>query len=160
MYRLSFHALALAALLLAINVVSAGEAEAKGPISVENAWSRATAEDVQVAVGYLTIRNNGDAPDRLVSASAIFAGQTEIHQTKMVDGVMQMRPVTDGVPIPAKGTVALEPNSYHLMFIRFKGPLKKGDAFLGTLTFEHAGNVEVTFHVEAMGATAPSTQRD
>jgi len=36
-----------------------------------------------------------------------------------------------------------------------KGPLKEGDTVAGSLTFKHAGKVEVTFHVESMGAAGP-----
>jgi copper(I)-binding protein len=148
MYRLRFHALTLAALLLAANSAS-GEQGKSGSILVDNAWSRATAQGVDIGVGYLTIKNDSDTPDRLVSVSATVAEKTEIHQTQMVDGTMQMRPVPDGIPIPAKGTVMLEPAGYHLMLMGLKAPLQKGS------TFGQAGTVDVTFHVEGLGASAP-----
>src|SRR5215831_19377113 len=153
MFRL-FLALAIAMLFLLSGAAAAEDVKA-GPISVKDAWSRATPEGADVGVGYLTITNDGDAPDRLVSAEAEFAGQAEIHQMKMESDVMLMRPVPDGVIIPAKGTVAFSPDSYHLMFMGLKGPLKEGDTVAGSLTFKHAGKVEVTFHVESMGADGP-----
>jgi len=148
-----FSALAIA-MLLFLSGAAAEDATA-GRISIKDAWSRATPEGANVGVGYLTITNDGDAPDRLVSADADFAGQAEIHQMTMNNDVMQMRPVPDGVTIPAKGSVVFSPASYHLMFMGLKGPLKQGDAVTGSLTFEHAGKVNVTFQVEAMGASAP-----
>lgn len=148
-----FPALAIA-MLLFLSGAAAEDATA-GPISIKDAWSRATPEGANVGVGYLTITNDGDAPDRLVSADADFAGRAEIHQMTMNNDVMQMRPVPDGVTIPAKGSVVFSPASYHLMFMGLKGPLKQGDAVTGSLTFEHAGKVNVTFQVEAMGASAP-----
>jgi periplasmic copper chaperone A len=148
-----FSALAIA-MLLFLSGAAAEDATAE-PISIKDAWSRATPEGANVGVGYLTITNDGDAPDRLVSADADFAGQAEIHQMTMNNDVMQMRPVPDGVTIPAKGSVVFSPASYHLMFMGLKGPLKQGDAVTGSLTFEHAGKVNVTFQVEAMGASAP-----
>jgi periplasmic copper chaperone A len=151
-----FHAFALAAAV----VFSAGVASAEtvGTIAVENAWSRAVPEGASVGVGYLAIRNGGDEPDRLVSASTSLAAETEIHHTTMADGVMRMRPVPDGVPVPAKTTVMLEPNGYHFMFMGLTQPLKEGDAFPAKLTFEHAGNVEVTFHVLGIGAQGPKAE--
>src|SRR6476619_7309099 len=98
----------------------------------------------------------GHSPDRLVSVTAEIAGRTGIHQMGMSDGMMQMREVTEGLPIPANGSVALEPGSYHLMFMDLKRPLKEGETFSGTLTSEKAGRVDVTFEVEGLGATAPS----
>jgi copper(I)-binding protein len=148
-----FPALAIA-MLLFLSGAAAEDATAR-PVSIKDAWSRATPEGANVDVGYLTITNDGDAPDRLVSADADFAGQAEIHQMTMNNDVMQMRPVPDGVTIPAKGSVVFSPASYHLMFMGLKGPLKQGDAVTGSLTFEHAGKVNVTFQVEAMGASAP-----
>ena len=70
--------------------------------------------------------------------------------------VMQMREVTEGLPVPANGSVALKPGSYHLMFMDLKRPLEEGEAYSGNLTFEKAGSVDVTFEVQGLGATAPS----
>jgi hypothetical protein len=141
--------------LVIATLTGAARAEAES-ISVENAWARATPKGAQVAAGYLTVKNEGEEPDRLVSAEAAFAGKTEIHLMREVDGVMQMRPVPDGVEIPPKGTLKLEPSDYHLMFMGLAAPLKEGDTVSGTLTFEHAGKMEVTFQVLGIGAQGPA----
>lgn len=143
------------ALAILILFSSAIPAAADHAITVEKAWSRATAPGVDIGVGYLTITNDGDTPDRLVSVSTPAAEKAEIHQTQMVDGKMEMRPVPDGIPIPPKDAVTLEPAGYHLMLIGLKAPLQKGSIFAASLAFEHAGTVDVTFHVEGMGASAP-----
>ena len=150
MRRFSFHI----ALVMAVLIFGAMPAAADSSITLEDAWSRATAA-TGVGVGYLTIKNGGDTPDKLLSASAEVAEKAEIHQTEMVDGVMKMRPLTDGVPIPANGTVMLAPNGYHLMLMGLKAPLQKGDTFKASLTFEHAGAVEAIFHVGSIGAAGP-----
>ena len=125
----------------------------KGALELDHPWSRATPAGAKVAGGYVEIRNKGDAPDRLLSASAEIAGRTEIHQMSTRDGVMTMRAMPDGIEVPAKGTLVLEPGSYHFMFLELKRPLKKDEKFAGTLTFEKAGTVNVEFAVEAMGST-------
>jgi periplasmic copper chaperone A len=155
MPRLSFHRFALASLIL---IAGAIPAAAENTITAGKAWSRATPQGAQVAAGYLTIVNHGDKADRLVSVSTSIAGTTEIHQMKMADGKMEMRPVPEGIEIPAKGTVVLEPMGYHLMLMDLKHPLQKGETFAGSLTFEHAGEVAVTFDVESMGAMGPSAE--
>jgi periplasmic copper chaperone A len=127
-----------------------------GSITVERPWSRATPGGAQVAAGYLTIENDGTEPDRLVSATAEIAGHTGIHQMSMKDGVMEMRELKDGLPVPADGSVKLEPNSYHLMFTGLKKPLQEGEVFSGTLTFKKAGTLDVTFEVEGIGAGGPT----
>ena len=59
-------------------------------------------------------------------------------------------------PCRRTASVALEPNSYHLMFTDLKEPLKEGDEFSGTLTFDKAGALDVTFEVEGIGAGSPT----
>jgi copper(I)-binding protein len=155
MPRFSFHGFALAMLIV---IAGAIPAAAENSIIVDKAWSRATPKGAQVAVGYFTIVNHGDEPDRLVSVSAPFAARAEIHEMSMTNGMMQMRPVPDGVAVPAKGAVVFAPEGYHIMFMQFKDALKAGDTFPATLTFAHAGSVDVTFHVESMGAMAPAAE--
>jgi periplasmic copper chaperone A len=131
-----------------------------GAIEIDHPWSRAVPKGAAVAAGYLTIRNTGTAPDRLVSGSTPVAGKFEIHQMSMDNGVMRMRPVTDGLEIKPGETVELKPSSFHIMMTGLKRPVEKGKPFKGTLVFEKAGTLEVDFTVEAIGATAPASAHD
>jgi len=144
-----------AALIVTVSHAAFGSTFKVGSIVIETPWSRATPGGAKVGVGYLTIKNDGATPDRLVSATTAIAGRTEIHLMSMDDGVMKMRPVADGVPVPANGSLVLGPNSYHLMFMDLARQLKQGEQFPSALVFEHAGTVDVTFDVEAIGAAAP-----
>ena len=156
-FPMRFAAMALAAVAFAAPAARhaiAAEFKAED-IAVEAPWSRATPGGAKVGAGYLTIKNGGAAPDRLVSATADIAERAEIHEMSMTDGMMKMRRVTDGVAVPAGGNVALAPNGYHLMFLGLKKPLKEGEKFPGTLTFEKAGTVAVTFEVRGVGAAVP-----
>jgi len=148
-----------AAFAAALALLAAGPAAAhefkSGPIEVVHPWARATPPGAKVGGGYAEIRNGGPEPDRLVSATAEVAGRAEIHQMAVKDGVMTMRPAEDGVPVPAGGSAALAPGGYHLMLLELKRPLKAGESFAGTLTFEKAGTIPVTFEVEPIGATGP-----
>ena len=51
-------------------------------------------------------------------------------------------------------TLQLKPGGYHVMLSELRQPLKVGDRFPMTLTFQNAGAVEVSVWVEAMGAGA------
>jgi periplasmic copper chaperone A len=100
------------------------------------------------------IRNTGAVADRLLSASTPAAASVEIHRMQMVQGgqgdVMQMRAVP-ALEIPAGATVAMKhgtPDGYHLMLVGLKAPLKDGDRFPVTLTFEKAGTHEVKVWVQ------------
>ena len=128
-----------------------------GDLEIGHPWSRATPVGAKVAAGYLTIKNNGSQPDRLVSVQSGVSEKAEIHEMAVdAKGVMTMRQVTGGVEIPAGGEVALKPGSYHVMFMGLKVPVKESKKFSGTLTFEKAGTVTVEFQVDKMGGQSQS----
>jgi copper(I)-binding protein len=144
--------------VLAIGILAgkgAAEEFKAGGISLDQPWSRATPGGATVGAGYLTIKNDAETPDRLVSVSTEIAGSAEIHRMEMAHGIMKMRPLPEGVEVPAHGSVALAPGSYHVMFFDLKRPLKEGDSFPATLTFEKAGPLGVTFKVMGIGAQHP-----
>lgn len=124
-----------------------------GELEIVHPWSRATPPGAKVAAGYVTIRNGGSSADRLIGASAEIAGKTEIHEMAVdARGVMTMRPLSDGVEVPAGGEVALKPGGLHIMFVNINRGAAEGEKLKGSLTFEKAGTVEVEFDVEAMGS--------
>lgn len=123
-----------------------------GDIEIDHPWSRASPAGAKVAAGYLVISNKGSTPDRLISATSDIAAKAEVHEMSVdANGVMTMRPLTDGLEIPAGGKVALEPGSYHMMFMGLKRGPQKGETFAGTLTFQNAGTIAIEYSVDAMG---------
>lgn len=151
---------ALAAILATAPVLSCADAAASvgvGSLKIENAFARPTPGGATVAVGYATIVNSGNAPDRLVSVTSDISAKTQIHEMKMNNGVMEMRELTNGLSIPAGATVALKPGGDHIMFVDIKHGVKPGEVIHTTLTFEKAGKVDVPFKAAAsMGAMAPA----
>lgn len=129
----------------------AGDAKV-GDLTLENPFSRATPATARAGAGFLTIRNHGAAPDRLVAVSCDCAEASEIHEMAMDGNVMRMRELPDGLPIPAGGAAELKPGGYHLMFIGLKAPFEEGQSVKATLTFEKAGSVDVMFDVGPLGA--------
>ena len=115
-------------------------------INVEKPWARATAPGAQVAAGYMLIRNQGSAADRLVGASSPVSARVELHVHLNEGGVMKMREVK-GYDVPAKGGFELKPGGAHLMFIDIKHPFKEGEKVPVRLKFERAGEVAAEFHV-------------
>jgi copper(I)-binding protein len=127
-----------------------------GGIEIDRPWTRAVPRGASSAAGYVTIRNTGSEPDRLLGGTAAVAGKFEIHEMSMDNGVMRMRPVAGGIEIKPGETVELKPQSFHIMMTDLKEQIEKGRPFKGTLVFEKAGPVEVDFSVEAIGAMAPT----
>jgi copper(I)-binding protein len=117
-------------------------------ISVEHVWARATAGTTSTAAVYLTVTDNGQ-PDRLIGLSTPVAATAELHETIHDGGVMKMRPVA-GIALEPGKPVTFSPGGYHVMLTGLKKPLKAGDSFPLTLTFEHAQPITVTVKVEAV----------
>jgi periplasmic copper chaperone A len=147
----------LALVILASPSVYAGDVTA-GSLKLSAAWARATPKGAPVGGGYLTITNNGTAPDRLIGGSSDTATRFEIHNMSMDHGVMKMRPVEAGIEIKPGQTVELKPGGYHVMFVGLKKPFEQGDHVKATLKFEKAGDVTVDFAVEGIGAQTGGTQ--
>jgi periplasmic copper chaperone A len=117
-------------------------------ISLTHVWARATAGAATTAAAYFTVTSKG-VPDHLVSVSTPI-GTADLHETINDNGVMKMRPVASIALDPGK-PVTFKPGGYHVMLTGLKDPLKSGDSFPLTLTFEHAQPVSVTVKVEAAG---------
>jgi copper(I)-binding protein len=130
-----------------------------GALEIDHPWSRAVPKGATVAAGYVTIRNTGTEPDRLLSGSTPVAGKFEIHEMSMDKGVMRMRPLPGGLEIKPGQTVELKPQSFHIMMTGLRQPIEKGKPFKGALVFEKAGAVDVDFAVEGVGAT-PAAAHD
>lgn len=122
-----------------------------GDIAIGHPWSRAAPAN-GTGAGFMTLRNTGATPDRLVSGQADIARAVEIHTHIQDGGVMRMRPVEGGLAIAPGQEVTLAPGGYHLMLIGLKEPLKQGARVPVTLVFERAGAVKVDLAVEAAGA--------
>lgn len=122
----------------------------QGPISVRDAWARASATSNSAA--YFTVENLGEA-DRLTAVSTPRAEKAELHTTIEEGNVMKMRPV-DRLDIPAQGSVTLKPQGLHVMLIGLKGPLKAGETLPLTVHFEKAGDIQVSVAVVKVGARA------
>jgi uncharacterized protein YcnI/copper(I)-binding protein len=126
-----------------------------GSLRIEQPWARATPTGARVAGGYLRITNEGKTADRLIGGSFPLAGRVEIHEMTMIGGIMRMRPLDPGLDIAPGASVELKPGGYHIMFMDLKDGLKAGQSVTGTLVFEKAGTVEVTFTIAPIGAQTP-----
>jgi hypothetical protein len=150
MTRVTRRLLLASPILLAATAVRAHDFTV-GDLRIDHPWSRAAGANANGA-GFMTIRNTGSAPDRLIEASTPAARVVELH-THIRDGdVMRMRPVAD-IPLPPGETVHLRPGGLHVMLIGLTGPLNRGASVPLTLRFERAGEVQVTLAIAAAGAS-------
>ncbi len=123
-------------------------------ITAGDAWIRATLPDAPVAGAFLTITNGSGQADRLVAASTDAAERVEIHETRMEDGMMKMRQLTDGIALAAGETVSLAPGGLHMMLMAPTRQFVAGETVEIELEFEHAPRQRIAFSVREMDAGA------
>lgn len=128
-----------------------------GDIEVSAPWTRATPKGASVAGAYMTITNKGTTADRLLGGSSPAAARFELHVMTEDQGVMRMRPLKDGLEIKPGATVVLKPDGIHIMLVGLKAQLQRGQQLKATLSFEHAGKVDIEYPVESIGATGAAT---
>lgn len=138
------------AALLALLPVAALAADPAPTIEITHVWARASASATGNSAAYVTLHNAGAAADTLIGASTDAAAKTEVHQSKMENGISSMAPVPS-LEIAAGATVEMKPGSYHIMLLGLKAPLVAGQTIPLTLTFAHAGAVQTTATIEAAG---------
>jgi copper(I)-binding protein len=143
------------AMLMTLPIASRAEDATVGALKISAAWARATPKGAPVGGAYMTIINTGTTPDRLVGGTTPVASKFEIHQMSMDKGVMKMRPVAGGLEIKPGETVTLKPAGYHVMLMGLKQPLRQGEHFKATLSFEKAGKVDVDYAIAGIGASGP-----
>jgi copper(I)-binding protein len=138
-------------LLVAIALVALTACTADTPISVSGAWIRLPPSDGAPAAAYMTINNHGAADLVLTDVQSPKFARIEIHETRMQDGVMQMRPI-ERITLAPGSSLELKPGGVHLMLLRPTTPLVEGEKIALTLQTENAPVLELLLTVQR---TAP-----
>jgi hypothetical protein len=143
-------------LIAGLGLVLSGavRAQDRAGLKIEGAWARASAGLARNGAAYMTIHNEGPVADRLIAASSPIAGTIELHAHLKDGDVMRMRPVV-AVEIAPGEPAVLQPGGLHMMMLDLKAPLKDGESFPLTLTFEKAGKVTVSVDVRRNAPAAP-----
>ncbi len=124
-----------------------------GNLVIGDPWAPPGIGQQRIGAVYFSIRNQGQAHERLKGIELPDGGRAMLHGSIMQDGIMRMRPL-DGIEIPAGDKVALLPGAMHVMLTDLSGPLRKDAKLRLVLRFEQAGPVEV----QAMVRPRPATQ--
>ena len=147
------------AMLAAANFLTAtGTAWAASPepLRIDAPWARETAAGQRDGGGFMVISNDGSKADQLVGASSPVSQEVQIHTVQIEQGVMRMRELPGGIPVPAASRVELKPGSLHIMFIKLNNPLKAGELVPVTLKFREAGEKTVTLEVRSVAGIQPA----
>lgn len=143
-----------AALAALVGALAVGEV-ASAQVTVSNGWVRATPAGAPTAAAYVTLRNRGAKPDRLLGGATPAAASLGVHSMSMAGGIMRMRKLDAGLPLAPGATADLQPGGDHLMLTGLTHPLMAGDRVPVTLRFERGGKVALTLPVLAAPPKPP-----
>jgi copper(I)-binding protein len=120
-------------------VLCAQAAESRlGNLIITEARARPTPPGISVGAVYFSITNAGSKADRLLSVSTPVAGRVELHESRNMHGVVEMREVTS-VECPPGATVRATPGGLHVMLLGLAAPLAAGTELSMSLQFRDAG---------------------
>jgi len=141
--------------LLALTLLAPAFMAQAQDIQVLQPWSQELPPNAPTVAAYLTLRNDGNAADRLLGADSPIAGSVEIHQHMNSDGMMTMAHV-EAVNIGPGEQATFQPMGYHLMLLDLKdrSQLQDGGHFPLTLHFKQAGDINVQVVVLKQAPTA------
>ena len=127
-------------LVAAIGIACSDGSEGEAGLEISEVFARAALDRGGV---YMIIENKGGEPDALIAANAAIADSTELHETITEGASTRMEPV-DRIDIPAGANVELKPGGFHVMLQGLGSAIEVGDEVPLTLTFEKAGEMQVT----------------
>lgn len=131
-----------------------------GEIEIIHPFLRETPPGAKTGAGYIILRNNGSEPDRLIGIETEAAAKVTFHRTVTENGMAKMLPIEGGLEIPPGGEYRLGLDGSHAMLEGLTAPIGLGFLLNGTLIFEKAGRLDITFEVEPVGTTQDKAMQD
>ncbi|MFF1789621.1 copper chaperone PCu(A)C [Kitasatospora sp. NPDC058243] len=144
-------------LVLLTGWTAVGGAGRPRPVEAGPGWLLLpTAGAAPATAAFFTIRNPGDVPDELTSASWEFGGRITIKRHLHQGAAGRWEPVT-ALPIPGRGELAMAPEDADLM-IADPPPLRAGQWVDFTLGFRHSPDLHLKAQVLPPGTRPRPTE--
>ena len=131
---------------VAVGVALAKASQAIKP-TVSDVWIKTTIPGGAVTAAYMRIQS--PVALKLLKVDGTIAGNIQLHEMKMNDGVMEMKALA-GVDIAAGKAVELKPGGTHVMMMDVAKSINAGDKIPLQLTFEGADKKKFIVRVEAI----------
>lgn len=120
---------------------------------IHHAWMRQVVMEGMNAGGYFEIRNGNEQDDRLLAVKADFAKLAELHETREINGMMEMAPLDSGAVVPAGGVLMFKPGGMHVMLMGMQRKTTPGEHLPVTLVFEKAGEIQTDMVVQPLSGS-------
>jgi copper(I)-binding protein len=114
-------------------------------IEVYQPWVRAAPPSSRILAGYMTILNTGDEPAVITGIDSPDFDRTELHRTRIENGIAKMEPVKT-IEVPPGGKAMLEPGGLHLMLFEPVRVLRQDDTVIFEL--QYAGDTRIAVEAQ------------
>jgi copper(I)-binding protein len=95
----------------------------------------------------MTIKNEADSADALLRVRCPVSNFSERHTVDRGEGTPAMRSIPN-IPVPAKATLELKRDGYHVMLLQMRQALTPGETFKCAVVFQKAGTIETEVQVQ------------
>jgi copper(I)-binding protein len=126
-------------------------AKADGAIEARDAWVRGVPPGQETTAAYMTVLNGSTALRSVLGVSSPEARAVEIHESRQVDGMWQMRRL-EQLTLPAGGRFSLQPGAAHLMVFGLAKTPQPGDKLHFELRLDDGETLLVEAEVRAPGS--------
>ena len=116
---------------------------------VENGYARETIPGTTVSAAYFSIYNESEMPMFLTHVSSSRSEKVELHEHTMLNGMMQMRQVSE-IKIGAKTKTKLQPSGHHIMIFDLLSPLKQGQFIDLVLYFNDGSQQSINLPISSI----------
>jgi copper(I)-binding protein len=117
-------------------------------IQIRNGYARSGMPGASSGAAFMTLVNTGPFDDRLIGVTTEAARKIELHSNVVVDGIAQMRPITEGIFLPTGALTVLARGGDHIMLMGLVTPLVQDQFVRITLIFEQAGEMTIDVPVD------------
>lgn len=117
------------------------------PVTVTESWIRLPAAPGRPGSAYFTVRSDG-RPITLASVASPQIDRIELHESRVENGMMRMRPLAH-IAVPEDQALVFEPGGKHAMLFGIDPSLKPGDRIKLHLKFEPS--IEIVSDAEVRG---------
>lgn len=135
-------------------VFQSGTAQAESKVAptlkVADAYIRTMPPGRTTTAGFLTISNNGQTDCLMLTAESSVSDRVEFHEHQHMDGMMRMRPLPDGVIVPAGQTVMFQPGGLHIMLFNVAADIDVGGVTQLQFNTDHCGTVKFTTEIRSL----------
>ncbi len=119
-------------------------------LTVSNTVIRLAANPAAPSVAYFTVKG-GPTADRLLMVTSPLVIRAELHESMKLGAMTDMKPLNDGVAIPANGTVKFTEGGKHVMLFNLNSSIKPGDTVQMNFTFASGTTMQAFAPVKSAG---------